>query len=85
MENNKYIASISLNSSNVHNITIIGTNLRYTRQIDRKFHTFESNYEDYEGLLLGLQVVSNLTNDIFILTCNLNKKVRQNEAIDIDA
>lgn len=84
MENNNYIASISLNSSNVHNITIIGTNLRYTRCIDRKFHTFESNYDSYEELVCGLQVTSCLTNEIFILTCDLNNKVRQNANDSLD-
>lgn len=85
MENNNYIASISLNSSNVHNITIVGTNLRYTRCIDRKFYTFESNYDSYEELVFGLQITSALTNEIFILTCDLNNKVRQNEDINLNA
>ena len=85
MENNNYIASISLNSTNLYNITIIGTNLRYTRCIDRKFHTFEYNYDSYEELIFGLQVTSALSNDIFILTCDLNNKVRQNEDINLDA
>lgn len=85
MSNNNYIASISLNSTNLHNITIVGTNLRYTRCIDRKFHTFEANYDSYEALVFGLQITSALSNDIFILTCDLNKKVRQNEDINLDA
>lgn len=84
MNNNNYIASISLNSTNLHNITIIGTNLRYTRCIDRKFHTFEANYDSYEALVFGIQITSALSNEIFILTCNLNNKVRQNEDINID-
>ena len=85
MNNDNYIASISLNSSNLHNITIIGTNLRYTRCIDRKFHTFEYNYDSYESLVFGMQITSALSNDIFILTCDLNNKVRQNEDINLDA
>ena len=85
MENSNYIASISLNSANLHNITIIGTNLRYTRCIDRKFHTFEYNYDSYEELIFGVQITSALSNDIFILTCDLNNKVRQNEDINLDA
>ena len=85
MNNDNYIASISLNSANLHNITIIGTNLRYTRCIDRKFHTFEYNYDSYESLVFGMQITSALSNDIFILTCDLNNKVRQNEDINLDA
>lgn len=85
MKNNNYIASISLNSSNVHNITIVGTNLRYTRCIDRKFHTFEYNYDSYEELIFGLQITSGLTNEIFILTCDLNNKVRLNEDDSLNA
>lgn len=85
MENSNYIASISLNNANLHNITIVGANLRYTRCIDRKFHTFEYNYESYEELIFGIQITSGLSNDIFILTCDLNNKVRQNEDINLDA
>ena len=77
------IVSLSLNSSNLHNITIVGHNLRYTRYIDRKFVTYEGNYDSYEELVVGLSIVSNMEDSVFILTCNLQASIRLNdEAID---
>ena len=77
------IVSLSLNSSNLHNITIVGHNLRYTRYIDRKFVTYEGNYDSYEELVVGLSIVSNMVDSVFILTCNLQSSIRLNdEAID---
>lgn len=79
----KAIVSLSLNSSNLHNITIVGHNLRYTRYIDRKFVTYEGNYDSYEELVIGLSIISNMADSVFILTCNLQKSIRLNdETID---
>ena len=74
--------TLSLNSTNVHNITIIDTNLRYTRFIDRKFHTYEGNYNNNDELIVGLSILSNMADSIFILTCNLQKNIRANEVSD---
>ena len=74
--------TFSLNSTNVHNITIIDTNLRYTRFIDRKFHTYEGNYNNNEELIVGLSILSNMADSIFILTCNLQKNIRASEVSD---
>ncbi len=74
--------TFSLNSTNVHNITIIDTNLRYTRFIDRKFHTYEGNYNNNEELIVGLSILSNMADSIFILTCNLQKSMRASEVSD---
>ena len=74
--------TFSLNSTNVHNITIIDTNLRYTRFIDRKFHTYEGNYNNNEELIVGLSILSNMADSIFILTCNLQKSIRASEVSD---
>lgn len=71
--------TFSLNSTNVHNITIIDTNLRYTRFIDRKFHTYEGNYNSNNELVVGLSVLSNMADSVFILTCNLQKTIRASE------
>ena len=76
--------TFSLNSTNVHNITIIDTNLRYTRFIDRKFHTYEGNYNNNEELIVGLSILSNMADSIFILTCNLQKSMRASEVSDTD-
>ena len=74
--------TFSLNSTNVHNITIIDTNLRYTRFIDRKFHTYEGNYNNNDELIVGLSILSNMADSVFILTCNLQKKIRTSEVSD---
>ena len=74
--------TFSLNSTNVHNITIIDTNLRYTRFIDRKFHTYEGNYNNNEELIVGLSILSNMADSVFILTCNLQKSIRASEVSD---
>lgn len=70
--------TLSLNSSNLHNITIVGHNLRYTRYIDRKFVTYEGNYDSYEELVVGLSILSNMADSVFILTCNLKTSIRSN-------
>ena len=74
--------TFSLNSTNVHNITIIDTNLRYTRLIDRKFHTYEGNYNNNDELIVGLSILSNMADIVFILTCNLQKSIRASEVSD---
>lgn len=78
------MTTFSLNSTNVHNITIIDTNLRYTRFIDRKFYTYEGNYDNNDELVVGLSILSNMSDSIFILTCNLQKNIRANEVSDTD-
>lgn len=74
--------TFSLNSTNVHNITIIDTNLRYTRLIDRKFHTYEGNYNNNDEMIVGLSILSNMADSVFILTCNLHKSIRASEVSD---
>ena len=74
--------TFSLNSTNVHNITIIDTNLRYTRLIDRKFHTYEGNYNNNDELIVGLSILSNMSDIVFILTCNLQTSIRASEVSD---
>ena len=74
--------TFSLNSTNVHNITIIDTNLRYTRFIDRKFYTYEGNYNNNDELVVGLSILSNMSDTVFILTCNLQKSIRNSERND---
>ena len=76
--------TFSLNSTNVHNITIIDTNLRYTRFIDRKFHTYEGNYDSNDEMIVGLAIIANMPDSVFILTCNLLKKIRTSEVSDTD-
>ena len=72
--------TFNLNSSNVHNITIVGTNLRYTRCINRKFYTYEGNYDSNDEMIVGLSILSIMSDNIFILTCNLQKNIRISEA-----
>ena len=74
--------TFSLNSSNVHNITIVGTNLRYTRCINRKFYTYEGNYDSNDEMIVGLSIIANMPDSVFILTCNLLKKIRTSEVSD---
>ena len=76
------MVTFSLNSTNVHNITIIDTNLRYTRFIDRKFHTYEGNYNSNDELVIGLSILSNMADSVFILTCTLQKNIRNSERND---
>lgn len=76
--------TFSLNSSNLHNLTIVDTNIRITRYIDRKFYTYESNYDNNDEMVVGLSIVSNMPNSVFILTCNLQKNIRNSECSDED-
>lgn len=74
--------TLSLNSTNVHNITIIDTNLRYTRFIDRKFYTYEGNYNSNDEMIGGLSILSNMADSVFMLTCKLQKNIRTSECND---
>lgn len=73
--------TFSLNSSNLHNLTIVDTNIRITRCIDRKFYTYEGNYDSNDEMIVGLSIVSNMPDSVFILTCNLQKNIRGSEII----
>lgn len=72
--------SFSLNSSNLHNLTIVDTNIRITRFIDRKFYTYEGNYDNNDEMIVSLSIVSNMPDSVFILTCTLQKNIRSNDA-----
>ena len=72
--------TLSLNSSNLHNLTIVDTNIRITRFIDRKFYTYEGNYNNNDELVVGLSILSNMSDSVFILTCNLQKNIRNSES-----
>ena len=74
--------TFSLNSSNLHNLTIVDTNIRITRFIDRKFYTYEGNYNNNDELVVGLSILSNMSDTVFILTCNLQKNIRNSERND---
>ena len=74
--------TFSLNSANVHNITIIDTNLRYTRYIDRKFHTYEGNYNSNDEMVVWLSILSNMADSVFILTYKKKKNIRASECND---
>lgn len=66
---------ITLNSSNVHNITIINYSIRYTRQIDRKFYTLELHCESSDEVLSYLSSIGNLDDATFKLSCDLSKSL----------
>ena len=66
---------ITLNSSNVHNITIIGLAIRYTKQIDRKFYTIELHCVDSDDVLSKLSVLSSLDDKNFKLVQLLSKSI----------
>ena len=74
--------TFSLNSSNLHNLTIVDTNIRITRFIDRKFYTYEGNYNNNDELVIGLSILSNMADSVFILTCTLQKNIRNSERND---
>ena len=74
--------TFSLNSSNLHNLTIVDTNIRITRFIDRKFYTYEGNYNSNDELVIGLSILSNMADSVFILTCTLQKNIRNSERND---
>lgn len=76
--------NLSLNISNLHNLTIVDLNFRYTRIINRKFYSFEGNYDTTDELLQSLAIVSAMPEDIFLVTCELNNKVKSDEVDDVD-
>ena len=73
---------ITLNSSNVHNITIIGLSIRYTRQIDRKFYTIELHCVDSDEVLSKLSVLSSLDDKNFKLAQLLSNSLK--DASDVE-
>ena len=73
---------ITLNSSNVHNITIIGLAIRYTRQIDRKFYTIELHCVDSVEVLSKLSVLSSLDDKNFKLAQLLSNSLK--DASDVE-
>lgn len=66
---------ITLNSSNVHNITIIDKSIRYTKQIDRKFYTIELHCANSDEVLSKLSVLSSLDDKNFKLVQLLSKSI----------
>lgn len=73
---------ITLNSSNVHNITIIGLAIRYTRQIDRKFYTVELHCESSVEVLSKLSALSSLNDKNFKLVQLLSNSLK--DTIDVE-
>ena len=73
---------ITLNSSNVHNITIIGLSIRYTRQIDRKFYTVELHCESSDEVLSKLSTLSSMEDKNFKLVQLLSNSIK--DASDVE-
>ena len=73
---------ITLNSSNVHNITIIGLSIRYTRQIDRKFYTVELHCESSDEVLSKLSTLSYMEDKNFKLVQLLSNSLK--DASDVE-
>ena len=73
---------ITLNSSNVHNITIIGLSIRYTRQIDRKFYTVELHCESSDEVLSKLSTLSSMSDKNFKLVQLLSNSLK--DASDVE-
>ena len=73
---------ITLNSSNVHNITIIDKSIRYTRQIDRKFYTVELHCESSDEVLSKLSTLSYMEDKNFKLVQLLSNSLK--EASDVE-
>lgn len=73
---------ITLNSSNVHNITIIGLSIRYTRQIDRKFYTVELHCESSDEVLSKLSTLSSRDDKNFKLVQLLSNSLK--DASDVE-
>lgn len=73
---------ITLNSSNVHNITIIGLAIRYTRQIDRKFYTVELHCESSDEVLSKLSTLSYIEDKNFKLVQLLSNSLK--DASDVE-
>lgn len=73
---------ITLNSSNVHNITIIDKSIRYTRQIDRKFYTVELHCESSDEVLSKLSTLSTMDDKNFKLVQLLSNSLK--DTIDVE-
>lgn len=73
---------ITLNSSNIHNITIIGLAIRYTRQIDRKFYTVELHCESSDEVLSKLSTLSSMDDKNFKLVQLLSNSLK--DASDVE-
>lgn len=73
---------ITLNSSNVYNITIIGLSIRYTRQIDRKFYTVELHCESSDEVLSKLSTLSSMDDKNFKLVQLLSNSLK--DASDVE-
>ena len=73
---------ITLNSSNVHNITIIDLSIRYTRQIDRKFYTVELHCESSVEVLSKLSTLSSMEDKNFKLVQLLSNNLK--DASDVE-
>ena len=67
---------ITLNSSNVHNITIIDKSIRYTRQIDRKFYTIELHCVSSDEVLSKLSALSYMDDKNFKLVQLLSNSLK---------
>ena len=73
---------ITLNSSTMYNITIIGLSIRYTRQIDRKFYTVELHCESSDEVLSKLSTLSSMNDKNFKLVQLLSNSLK--DAIDVE-
>ena len=73
---------ITLNSSTMYNITIIGLSIRYTRQIDRKFYTVELHCESSVEVLSKLSTLSSMEDKNFKLVQLLSNSIK--DTIDVE-
>lgn len=73
---------ITLNSSNVHNITIIDKSIRYTRQIDRKFYTVELHCESSDEVLSKLSTLSSMEDKNFKLVQLLSNSLKDTSDVE---
>ena len=73
---------ITLNSSTMYNITIIGLSIRYTRQIDRKFYTVELHCESSVEVLSKLSTLSSMSDKNFKLVQLLSNSLK--DASDVE-
>ena len=73
---------ITLNTSTMYNITIIGLAIRYTRQIDRKFYTVELHCESSDEVLSKLSTLSSMDDKNFKLVQLLSNSLK--DASDVE-
>lgn len=73
---------ITLNSSTMYNITIIGLSIRYTRQIDRKFYTVELHCESSDEVLSKLSTLSSMEDKNFKLVQLVSNSLK--DASDVE-